>query len=37
MKEGSVGDEEDDERDKDTVEQADEEVLVVEQRPQLSG
>ncbi|KAF3848750.1 hypothetical protein F7725_015247 [Dissostichus mawsoni] len=37
LKEGSVGDEEDDERDKDTVEQADEEVLVVEKRSQLSG
>lgn len=37
LQEGSVGDEEDDERDEDTVKQADEEVLVVEQRSQLAG
>lgn len=37
LKEGSVGDEEDDERDEDAMEQADEEVLVIEQQPLLAG
>lgn len=37
LQEGSVWDEEDYERDKDAVEQTDEEVLVVEQRPLLPG
>lgn len=37
LKEGSIRDEEDDERDKDAVEQTDEEVLVVEQCPLLTG
>lgn len=37
LKEGSVRDEEDDERDEDAVKQADEEVPVVEQRPLLAG
>lgn len=36
LQEGSVRNEEDDERDKDAVEQADEEVLVVEQYPLLA-
>lgn len=36
LQEGSVGDEEDDERDEDAVEQTDEEVLVVEQGPLLA-
>lgn len=35
LQEGSVGNEEDDERDEDAVEEADEEVLVVEQQPLL--
>lgn len=37
LKEGSIRDEEDDEGDKDAMEQTDEEVLVVEQRPLLPG
>lgn len=37
LQEGAVRDEEDDERDEDAVEQADEEVPVVEQRPLLAG
>lgn len=36
LQKGSVRDEEDDERDEDAVEQADEEVLVVEHRPLLA-
>lgn len=36
LKEGSVRDEEDDERDEDAVEQADEKVLVVEHWPLLA-
>lgn len=37
LQEGPIGDEEDDERHKDAMEQADEKVLVVEQRPLLAG
>lgn len=37
LKEGSIRDEEDDQRDKDAVEQADEEVFIVEECPLLAG
>ncbi len=37
LKKGSVRDEEDDERDEDAVEQTNEEVPVVEERPLLAG
>lgn len=37
LKECSVRDEEDDEGDEDAMEQADEEVLVIEQQPLLAG
>lgn len=37
LQEGTVRDEEDDERDEDAVEQTDEEVPVVKQRPLLAG
>lgn len=36
LQEGSIGDEEDDERDEDAVEQADEEILVIEKCPLLT-